>query len=171
MQCENQVRLLSAYERGGRLGLAEAIYEEAKERLHSRAIHGQSSWQEIVDDHEDDSRGQVYQLLMLLPSFIIRSLIRNTIARDMMIDGRVKKFVTRFMLPDTMPPVAGIYINVLHRATRYRYRVDKIADPEAGAWLSSLELKNIVAKIMKYLDNHPQDILENRAIDTAFGSS
>ena len=151
--------MLNAFRSLGRLGLSKFIYEEAR----GRAIE-HSSWRLLAEDEEEEKH--VYQLLHLLPDYIITSLIRNTLSYDARTNPAVKSFVNAEMVPKEISTTAGIYINI---ARRVNIAPPPQVDPHAGKWLTPRQVKSMLDMVETYLANKPdpQSVMINTNIDNA----
>lgn len=153
IQSEHQLRMMKAFDEAGRMGLEGAIFEECCERLELKPTL-KSSWRTLIDDYKNDN-GRVFQLLLLLPDHIIRSLIRNTLSYDLYHDPDVKIFVHTRMKVNKSRPCAGIYLNVARRITPQTTLMAKAIHPDAGKWLTYEEIQRMMAKVDMYIKNDP----------------
>ena len=155
IQNDLQLRMLKGFKVYGRIGLVKEIHAEARAR----------SWSIIIDDL-DSGNNYMIQLLTLLPDCIIESLIKNTPPYDSINDSEVRKFVRLYMNMNVEAP--GIYVNILTRAVvEYTSKkvISSMIPQHTGKWLTSDEVKTLLTRIEKYLDNHPHDDAENAALD------
>ncbi len=159
-----QRNMLDIFRVYGRWGLTEFIYEQAKSR---KKVDKSKSWAYLTDD-VDSGTLHMYQLSMLLPDYIIESLIKNTLPYDFVNDGRVRNFVSTYMNINVSYP--GVYVNILTRAANQIgfKSMTSAASSQTGRWLSSSEADRLVERVEKYMANRNSDEAENVAIDNCF---
>ena len=163
---QHQRRMMDAFIAHRRWGLRGEIVAEARRRLNSVAKGSKkSSWHAIIEDEEDDETCYTFQLLMLLPDYIIESLIKNTLAYDYAKDPKVKAFVNRHM--KTHIPYAGIYVNIPTRAPPSG-SLALSGMTGQGEFLSSDEAELLIKRVGRYVANKPADYGENTKVDNFF---
>ncbi len=121
-----------------------------------------NSWYAIIEDEEDDETCYTFQLLMLLPDCIIKSLIQNTLAYDYAKDKEVKGFVNRHM--KTHIPYAGIYVNIPTRSPPPGSLALSGVTGE-GEFLSCDEAERLIKRVERYIANRPANYVENTKVD------
>ena len=153
--------MLSAFELRGRIGLEQAIFEECESQATRKPA---LSWSTITDDFTSGSH-RVFILLSLLPDDIICSLIKNTLAYDMLNDDAVGRFVRSHMLPRSYAPCSGVYVNIIRFDGGVMISTSQ--SDENGKWLKYNEIENLLDKMKAYIANDQADYQDNFAIDRA----
>lgn len=112
----------------------------------------------------------MFQLTMLLPDYMIVSLIKSFLPLDCFSETRVQQIVYNYMHLNTA--YAGIYVNVLTCSTKtYEFKPGALAGPvQSGKWITSLEVEQLLERVDKYLAIKPHHEKENTDIDNHWRS-
>ena len=144
-----QQEMLLALVTKGHWGLSQTIYEYADEQLQT----SRSKYWQVIKDDQMEERNFVLTQLYTLPTFVLESLIRNTITSDQHVEPRLKEFMHKNMKLTRMP---GVYLNVLSRADEQSH---------AGKWLSANEVEGLIRSIESYLAADPTSNQSSRQLD------
>ena len=133
--------LWHAFQTFGRLGIAEEMYERAREA--SASVH----WDKLLADKRSD-RYAVLELLGALSDGCIESLIKGTLTYDIQHDHELADFVKTSMKPKNAP---AIYFMVPASST--------------GKWLTPTQVSDMIATCRQYLKRAATADDMNNAID------
>ena len=133
--------LWHAFQTFGRLGIAEEMYERAREA--SASAH----WDKLLADKRSD-RYAVLELLGALSDGCIESLIKGTLTYDIQYDHELAEFVKTSMKPKNAP---AIYFTAPASST--------------GKWLTPNQVSGMIATCRQYLKRAAAADDMNNAID------
>ena len=163
IQTNEQQRMLMALQREGHWGLAWEIYRYGNEMLMYKNSK-KSSWN-LTSEDLSTRRFYIYFQLLTIPVVVLESLIKNTLTSDYDTSPFIRKFVDKWMEPDSSP---GVYINIVARGTLATRFAHSGGLPYPGRWLSGTEVHDMVQALERYLDEITPDLNLAQRIDGVF---
>ncbi|KAL8794921.1 MAG: hypothetical protein Q9195_002503 [Heterodermia aff. obscurata] len=150
---KNQHYMLHSFQTIGRQALTDAIYKIAEDIVEE---HPEAANFELLENDQRNKTWYVLQLLKTLPDKIIESLIKGTLSYDYYKgeDLELQAFVDEEMKLTHTP---GIYINL-----------PSFGKSNEGKSLSGRQLGEVLDSVERYIENLPEDMVENSDTDNFF---
>ncbi|MCJ1383950.1 hypothetical protein MMC17_007064 [Xylographa soralifera] len=142
VQTNLQEDMLYWFEKEGYWGLALTIYAYANTMDRDRS--DTNYWNILVRDWASGDC-YLYYLLLSLPGYIIRALVKNTLTSEIVLNGDVGKYAATYMSAKLTYP--GVYLNIPAK------HIASIMGPtiDAGEWLSSAETEAMLRDLRSYI--------------------
>lgn len=148
-----QKRMINSFKCHGPVGLMDTIYQEARAEREKGTTN--FTIDTLIADYESKEYHGI-QLLYTLSEDVTISLIQNTLPHDCHRGPRIEHFAHYYMGTKDQP---GVYMN----------QITSPHPEHEGKWLTTKQVRRLIAVYRAYIEDEPTAAAINNAIDDTFG--